>query len=518
MASFNINMELNSHTYANEDEMKAQRMSVQIKAPKINSNIRDKSCIVTFPRDTSENKLTRAVVETVMKREWGELFNNVRSYGNIDFSRRWIFHFDTEKNNEEAVQKEIFINGSRVKTEHATRKFNMLKIDWVPLWTNLEDLAQIFKGINGVSGQFVDIRWGRGDKISKDSTQAILRFYKDPEQEFNPPQYIHFYDDYGARVFLHLTVMGYSSIKRCMRCNQEGHVISECKYIFCRKCHKLVEKKDHFLLHQAPQKEKSQSPVRNETPPRSTDIVTSPKPTRKETIFSSNLMNESKDSSDSEGEEKSKKSWSQVVNVNSSMTKGNSFLGKTPSFFSSSIQSGQYQSKQVYLGRGGKIKDKTPPKTPLTTTKNKSAPLSSYEEFKNQILFSTPTDDRLLFNKIPPKISPLSDNEKEWPPLHEEDEASANFKTGTTLPLNIPQDKVNNEKEEEGDEIADNEKKRKRNDLSKESTSISSETSETSLNLLANETVEIDFSEKESNIISENKTDSKNFFNGSDYF
>ena len=100
MAS-NMNINSNTHTYANEDQMKAHLMSVQIKAPKINSNIRDKSCIVTFPRGTSNEKLTRAVVETVMTREWGDLFKNVLSYGNIDFSRRWIFHFDSEEKNDE---------------------------------------------------------------------------------------------------------------------------------------------------------------------------------------------------------------------------------------------------------------------------------------------------------------------------------------------------------------------------------------------------------------------------------
>ena len=106
------------------------------------------------------------------------------------------------------------------------------------MWTNLDDLAEIVSKIDGVSGQLVDSRWGRGDKINKDSTQAILRFYKDPINVFNPPQYVHYFDEYGTRIFLHLTVLGQTS--KCMQCGQEGHNVSQCDLTFCKKCGKLV--------------------------------------------------------------------------------------------------------------------------------------------------------------------------------------------------------------------------------------------------------------------------------------
>ena len=98
--------------------------------------------------------------------------------------------------------------------------------------------------MKGISGQSVDSRWGRGDKVGKDSTQVIMRFYKEPNESFNPPQYIHFYNEYNNRVFLHLTVLGQST--KCMRCNQEGHNISQCSLKFCHKCGKLVNKSDHI--------------------------------------------------------------------------------------------------------------------------------------------------------------------------------------------------------------------------------------------------------------------------------
>ena len=155
------------NTFINEDEMKASTMSVEIKAPKINTGVRDQSCIVIFPKGSCEGRLNRSMVEIIMKREWGDLFEHVISFGNIYFSR-WIFCFDNINNNDLAVSKEIFINGNRIKTSHATKKFNILKVDWIPIWTDLDDLAEIIRNVKGVSGKFVDIRWGRGDKISKD--------------------------------------------------------------------------------------------------------------------------------------------------------------------------------------------------------------------------------------------------------------------------------------------------------------------------------------------------------------
>ena len=177
-----------THSFVSEDDLKASTMSVKIKCPKIETSVRERSCIVSFPRGTSENRLNRVIVENIMRNEWGVLFYHVVSFGNIDFSRKWIFHFDSDQNNDIAVAKEMFINVLKVKTTHATKRMINLKIDWVPLWVNLDDLAKIIQDINGVTGQFIDIRWSRGDKVSKDSRQVILRFYKDPNEDFAPPQ------------------------------------------------------------------------------------------------------------------------------------------------------------------------------------------------------------------------------------------------------------------------------------------------------------------------------------------
>ena len=143
--------------FINEDEFKAEKLSVKIRPLKINSNIRDQSCIVTFPRGSYENRLTRSSVEEIMKIQWGDLYAHVKHFGNIDFSRKWIFHFDTQENCEIAVAKELFINKLRIKPTHATKKFNTLKIDRVPLYVDLNDLAAVLLGVPGISGKFVDI-------------------------------------------------------------------------------------------------------------------------------------------------------------------------------------------------------------------------------------------------------------------------------------------------------------------------------------------------------------------------
>ena len=74
--------------FANEDDLKMKLMSVNIDTPKINPCMRDKSCMIIFPKGSSENRLNRKVVEDIMRREWGDLFDHVRSYGNVDFSRK----------------------------------------------------------------------------------------------------------------------------------------------------------------------------------------------------------------------------------------------------------------------------------------------------------------------------------------------------------------------------------------------------------------------------------------------
>ena len=65
------------NSFLTEDEMKATNFSVKIEAPTIDTSIRDRSCIVQFPKGTSDARLNRGIVETIMRREWGELFNHV---------------------------------------------------------------------------------------------------------------------------------------------------------------------------------------------------------------------------------------------------------------------------------------------------------------------------------------------------------------------------------------------------------------------------------------------------------
>ena len=119
----------NMNRFVNEDELKAETMSIQIRSPKVDTSIRDKSCIIVFPRNLSESKLTRISIEKIMRDQWGELFDNITTFGNIDFSRKWIFSFDTVENNEKAVAKVIFVNNLRINAYHATKKFNIIKID-----------------------------------------------------------------------------------------------------------------------------------------------------------------------------------------------------------------------------------------------------------------------------------------------------------------------------------------------------------------------------------------------------
>ena len=229
--------------FVSEEDFKAERLSCEIPSPKINNSIRDRSCLITFPMGVSENKITRVVVEEMMSEKWGDLYKHVVNLGNVDFNRKWIFTFDSEANCDLAVQKTIFINEKRVKAIHATKKFNSLKISYIPLWVCLDDLAEIIKSVPGISGRFVDSRWARGDNVNKDSSQAIFRFYADKSIEFNPPPYVHYFDEYGQRVFLHLSVFGKTT--RCMKCGDEGHHAGNCPYFFCPSCNTMQEKGNH---------------------------------------------------------------------------------------------------------------------------------------------------------------------------------------------------------------------------------------------------------------------------------
>ena len=95
----------NIKVYETEDEFKACNISVEVRSPKINVNIRDKSCIVIFPRGMSDERLTRHSVEQLMISQWGELYEHVIQFGNIDFSRKWIFTFDNSVITKKPFQK-----------------------------------------------------------------------------------------------------------------------------------------------------------------------------------------------------------------------------------------------------------------------------------------------------------------------------------------------------------------------------------------------------------------------------
>ena len=249
--------------FASEAEFKMQHMSIEIKAPKINENIRDKSCVIIFPR--VNYRINRTVVTQIMKEKWGELFNHVVHFGNVDFSKKWIFCFDTHENNERAIAKDIFIDSNRIKAFHATKKFNILKLDWVPPYTDLNDLSAVIRDVNGITGSFVDARWGRGDKVETDSTQVIMRFYVDQNSEFNPPSYVHYTDEYGYTVFLHLTVAGQN--KKCMKCDQEGHIATDCTLFHCPGCGRMCTKGAHECTNKKYNKKNDKNEVYKESSP-----------------------------------------------------------------------------------------------------------------------------------------------------------------------------------------------------------------------------------------------------------
>ena len=114
--------------FVNEYELKAEKMSVELKAPKINASIRDTSLIVIFAKTAFKERLTRSKVEEIMIEKWGnELYSHVIHFGNVDFSRRWLFHLDSHESNDRAVAKEIFHEGKRIKAFHATKNLMKLK-------------------------------------------------------------------------------------------------------------------------------------------------------------------------------------------------------------------------------------------------------------------------------------------------------------------------------------------------------------------------------------------------------
>ena len=54
---------LKQNKYNNEDHFKATHLSVEVRPPKINSSIRDRSCIVVFPRGDNPSRLNRGSVD-----------------------------------------------------------------------------------------------------------------------------------------------------------------------------------------------------------------------------------------------------------------------------------------------------------------------------------------------------------------------------------------------------------------------------------------------------------------------
>ena len=108
--------------FTSEDELKAHLYSVKIESPKINESVRDQSVIITFPRGSYSDRLTRGAIEKIMKEKWGEeLYSHVIHYGNVDFSRRWIFHFDSQMATDKAVATEVFLNNL---ADHGDRLMN----------------------------------------------------------------------------------------------------------------------------------------------------------------------------------------------------------------------------------------------------------------------------------------------------------------------------------------------------------------------------------------------------------
>ena len=492
-------------SFVSEDDLKTELFSVEIQTPKINSNVRDRSCIVTFPR-IENTRLNRATVENIMKEQWGDLFNNVISYGNIDFSRRWVFNFDTLENNDRAVAKEVFINGSRIKTTHATRKFNILKIDWVPLWTNLDDLSEIIKKVGGVTGKFVDSRWGRGDRISKDSTQAILRFYKDPIENFDPPQYVHFYDEYGTKVFLHLTVLGH--ITKCMKCNQEGHTVAECELNFCKPCGKLMNKTEHPCFFMPRDKHK---------PPNVTSKEKSYETREREEPVVNNLdTNLSHDKT------------SKSISYSNSVTK--SFRDSVSSIITNRKDE-EYLGKKVSLGNTiGNKRMITPPQHEYEKTQK--AISSDGEIVKNKINYSSPKDARMEIRASPPVMSPIKDL-SHWPELGS---SMLRSSSNDLLPPPTPNyisdssksdftENIDITKESENNDIGD----KSNNDLSKESElksvhpleemapNVSTDDTSQSDDKIINTAIEQE-DDEEGNGSSSISKKITSFFNGSSYF
>ena len=86
-----FDMEKNISHYASEEDFRAAKFSKEIRAPKINNSIRNRSCIVIFPRGISESRLTRVSVEEMMSEQWGDLYSHVVKFGTINFARKWIF-------------------------------------------------------------------------------------------------------------------------------------------------------------------------------------------------------------------------------------------------------------------------------------------------------------------------------------------------------------------------------------------------------------------------------------------
>ena len=217
----------------------------------------------------------------------------------------------------------------------------------------LENVAEKIQKIPGVTGRFVDIRRGRGDKINNDSTQVIVRFYQDPTKAFDPPQYTFYYDKMGMRNFLHLTAVGH--IQKCMRCNMNGHGISTCPKRFCYKCGKLIDKENHICFVQ-PRKRQSFNFTRQEATPINTIIDSN---LSDQECIQDNFFNKKKQNI-------SESTESSSIDITSSFQSTTSYASKvsTPKLKNNEKKISNLQNTMEFLSKGRGMKLRTPPTPP----------------------------------------------------------------------------------------------------------------------------------------------------------
>ena len=230
-----------------------------------------------------------------------------------------------------------------------------------------------------------------------------MRFYKDHEKEFNPPSYLDFHDEYGAMHFMHITTFGKNA--KCMRCNHEGHNVSQCPLFFCFGCGHMCQKNSHnCTIKKFNPKNDMNQVIKNTTKdssPSFSDIL------KVNSEKNKNYNNSERSNNFRDSYEKPTLSVN-ITNLEDFSLSNNSSTNATSivTGYANKLASDSYAGNMVKLVKNN-AKNRSPPSIEKKPSKEKKKDADkSPRVFNKNNFFSSPIRSDFIDN-LPPKVSPI---------------------------------------------------------------------------------------------------------------